>query len=320
MSINDFLKKTNVQLLWEVIIDDDLIKKQSNEILQQISNTFEQNIRGFNDKEKNKLPNLISMNKKFIGLIMNQANNIISQSQKENKKDLITSSDLQSERITIFEKELSQKQMEFSNAMNLSIPPVPKFSDDNLDKPINEMELEIKKVLEQRKYDVDQLSKTLNNSNSDTWLKPQETSIKNEKLTPLFNKNNSNSNSNNFNTNTNSNSNSNNFNTNTNNSLKYIKIDKENIENTIIKKDIIDLGPKKHISWQDHNTEDENINLIINEKEEDILFENNIFKKLKKITPEINEISVNNRLNILENKIEGINNNINLILQLLQNK
>ena len=47
MSINDFLKKTNVQLLWEVIIDDDLIKKQSNEILQQISNTFEQNIRGF---------------------------------------------------------------------------------------------------------------------------------------------------------------------------------------------------------------------------------------------------------------------------------
>ena len=148
MSINDFLKKTNIQLLWEVIMDDELVQIQSNEILQQISNTFEQNIRGFNDKEKNKLPNLMSMNKKFVGFIMNYANTIISQSQKQNKKDLITSSDLQTERITIFEKELSQKQSEFSNAMSLTIPPVPKFSDDNLDKPINEMELEIKKVLE----------------------------------------------------------------------------------------------------------------------------------------------------------------------------
>jgi hypothetical protein len=290
MSVNDFLTKINVQLLWEVVTDDDLLQNQPNEILQQISNTFEKNIRGFNEVEKKTSSNLMNMNKKFISLIMNRANVIISQSQNKNKnkKEIITSSDLQTERQTIFEKELSQKQNEFSNAMSLPVPPVPKFTDDNLDKPINEMELEIKKALEQRKYDVEQLNKTLSNTNADSWLKSQDTSIKNEKLVPQINKN---------------------------NSIKYIKINNENIENSIIKKDIIDLAPKKHISWQD-----ENISLNMSSENEDILFENNIFKKLKKITPEKSQEITITRLSILEEKIEEINNNINLILQLLQKK
>jgi hypothetical protein len=290
MSVNDFLTKINVQLLWEVVTDDDLLQNQPNEILQQISNTFEKNIRGFNEVEKKTSSNLMNMNKKFISLIMNRANVIISQSQNKNKnkKEIITSSDLQTERQTIFEKELSQKQNEFSNAMSLPVPPVPKFTDDNLDKPINEMELEIKKALEQRKYDVEQLNKTLSNTNADSWLKSQDTSIKNEKLVPQINKN---------------------------NSIKYIKINNENIENSIIKKDIIDLVPKKHISWQD-----ENISLNMSSENEDILFENNIFKKLKKITPEKSQEITITRLSILEEKIEEINNNINLILQLLQKK
>ena len=167
MSVNDFLTKHNLQLLWEVVTDDDLLQNQPNDILTQISNTFEKNIRGFNEVEKKTSSNLMNMNKKFISLIMNRANVIISQSQNKNKKAIITSSDLQTERQTIFEKELSQKQSEFSNAMSLPIPPVPKFNDDNLDKPINEMELEIKKALEQRKYDVEQLNKTLSNTNAD---------------------------------------------------------------------------------------------------------------------------------------------------------
>ena len=301
MSINDFLTKGNVDLLWEVIIDDELFKNKPKELINQIGNMFVQNLKGFNESEKNNSNNLINMNKKFIELILNRSYSIINfnknpippQKEKEKQKELITSTDLLSDRMTQFEKELSQKQSEFTNAMSLTVPPVPKFSDNNLDGPMGEMDLAIKKALEQRNYDIEQVSKNLNKSNADSWLKPQETSLKSEKIIPQNKQN--------------------------QNSLKYIKIDTQNIENTIIKKDIIDLGPKKQISW-----EDENISLQVIE-EENLLFEDDIFKKLKKIDPKIDEssnvnvsVNINDRMNILEDKLEGLNNKVDLILKLLQ--
>ena len=304
MSINDFLTKQNVDLLWEVIIDDDLFKNKPKELINQIGSIFTQNLRGFNEAEKNNSNTLMSMNKRFIGLILNHSRSIIISNKnpipQQKTKDLITSSDLQTERISQFEKDLSQRQNEFTSAMSLPVPPVPKFSDNNLDEPIGEMELAIKKALEQRNYDIEQVSKNLNKSNADSWLKPQETSLKSEKIGPLNNSN----------------------------KIKYIKIDNQNIENTIIKKDIIDLGPKKQITW-----EDENINLEIieeeknenNEDNENNIIEDDIFKKLKKIEPQIDidmpsNININNRMNILEDKLEGLNSKVDLILKLLKTK
>jgi len=311
MSVNDFLTKQNVDLLWEVIIDDELFKNKPKELINEIGNMFTQNLRGFNEFEKNNLTNLMSMNKKFIGLMLNRSRSIIISNKNpttvQNQKELITSSDLQSERMSQFEKDLSQKQSEFTNAMSLPVPPVPKFSDTNLDGPMGEIDLAIKKALEQRNYDIEQLNKTLSKSNQDSsWLKSQETSVKSEKLIPL-NKSSQNTNQ---------------------NSIKYIKIEEENIKTSINKKDIIDLNPKKHITWQD-----DNISLQITEekeKEEDDIFENNIFKKLKKITKQsddtndtnvsndIESYNINTRMNILEDKLEGLNNKVDLIIKLLQ--
>ena len=301
MSTNEFLTKQNVDLLWEVIIDDDLFKNKPKELINQIGSIFTQNLRGFNETEKNNSSNLMSMNKRFIGIILNHSRSIIVSNKNPVKtKDLITSSDLQTERISQFEKDLSQRQNEFTNAMSLPVPPVPKFSDNNLDEPISEMELAIKKAVEQRKYDIEQVNKTLSKSNNaDSWLKPQETSVKAEKIIPLKNQK--------------SDYVQESF---VQNYLKTIKIDNENIENTVIKKDIIDLNKQKHISW-----EDENISLQINENEEDNIIDDNIFKKLKKINPEIDDsLSINNRMNILEDKLNGLNNKIDLILQLLSEK
>lgn len=307
MSTNDFLTKQNVDLLWEVIIDDDLFKNKPKELINQIGNMFTQNLRGFNESEKNNSSNLMNMNKRFIGLMLNRSYSIINADKNPVKtRDLITSSDLQTERISQFEKDLSQKQSEFTNAMSLPVPPVPKFSDNNLDEPMGEMELAIKKALEQRNYDIEQVSKNLNKSNADSWLKPQETSVKAEKIIPLKNQKSDYV-----------------QNTYVQNALKYIKIDNENIENTIIKKDIIDLSKQKHISW-----EDENISLQIAENEEnklnktdeeDKIIDDNIFKKLKKINTEIDDPSnINNRMNILEDKLNGLNNKIDLIIKILQ--
>jgi len=311
MSVNDFLNKQNIGLLWEVLIDDDLFKNKPKELINQIANIFNQNLRGFYETEKNNSNNLMSMNKKFIASMLSYSYGIITnlnknqnqgQPQVQNKtkvsRDLITSSELQTERISQFEKELSQKQNEFTNAMSLPVPPTPKFSDNNLDVPISEMELEIKKVLDQRNYDIEQVSKNLNKSTADSWLKPQETSLKSEKPTPI-------------------NKPIINYNSNNQNKLKYIKIDNENIENNVIKKDIIDLNQKKNITWG----ENENINFEIIEEESD---DDNIFKKLKKITPQSDDLSnnnnnnnINSRLNILEDKLEALNAKMDLIINLL---
>ena len=308
MSTNDFLTKQNVDLLWEVIIDDDLFKNKPKELINQIGSMFTQTLRGFNDFEKNNSTTLMSMNKKFIGLMLNRSRSIIVSNKNPVKtKELITSTDLQTERMSQFEKDLSQKQSEFSSAMSLQVPPVPKFSDNNLDEPMGEMELAIKKAVEQRNYDIEQVNKTLNKSNADSWLKPQETSLKSEKIIPLKNQKSDYV-----------------QNSHVQNSLKYIKIADENIENTIIKKDIIDLGPKKQITWEDENI---TLKIVDKENENDIIendiIENNIFKKLKKINPEINqEINessiMNNRMNILEDKLEGLNNKLDLIIKILQ--
>ena len=216
--------------------------------------------------------------------------------------------------MTQFEKELSQKQSEFTNAMSLTVPPVPKFSDNNLDGPMGEMDLAIKKALEQRNYDIEQLNKTLSKSNQDSsWLKSQETSVKSEKLMPSNN--------------VAQKSNISKINTNEN-TIKYIKIDQETIGNSIIKKDIIDLNQKKHITWKDDNI---SLQIVDETKEQndinkDTIFEDSIFKKLKKITPQSNNVEskdiniINNRMNILEDKLEGLNNNFYLIIKLLQNK
>jgi len=67
-----------------------------------------------------------------------------------------THNDIQNDKRARFENELNTKQQEFTRAMTLPAPPIPKFS-DNLDEPISEMADAIKKITEQRKYDIEQI-------------------------------------------------------------------------------------------------------------------------------------------------------------------
>jgi len=212
MSTNIFLEQENLQMLWEVLIDEPLIKKMCNtEVkLNELVRIFESNVSEFFMVEKNNCNNLIELNKKYILLIINyvmkitNTNNIQNQNAQnqyrkikihpeETLKQPITFEDIQNDRMSLFEKELTKKQDEFANAMSLQVPPVPKFS-DTLDEPISEIELEIKRIQEQRNYDIEIINNTNKNSNSnlsldENWLKPQETSIKNEKLMKINNTN-----------------------------------------------------------------------------------------------------------------------------------
>jgi hypothetical protein len=335
MNTKNFLNNENVKVLWDVVIDEDIIKKQSREFQENILNLFRSNLKGFYDVESQKTTNLVDMNKKYILLILNHANKQIKQNvnpeyrkikildelPQKKVNELITYEEIHNDKRSQFDKDLTKRQEEFTNAMALPVPPVPKFSDNLEDGPISEIEKAIKELTSQRNYDVEQINKSNNNSlssNTDNWLKPQETSVKNDKLSPQP-------------------QNIQNGNINGNNSrLKYLKIDNENIENQVISLDREkQISPKKNVTWDlkpyNYSTEikDELLNEVSNEvrltmeeisenetdnNEEDA----NIFKLLKKV-PLVKDTN-DNKIAVLQADVKTLNSKLDLILELLKNK
>jgi hypothetical protein len=194
MSIKQFIQKENINMLWDVISDEDIFKFLSRDIQAKIYQLFVNNIQGFFDTEKVKPNSLVDINKKYILLILNHIKNtypyqpskitIHTEPTKE-LKELITFEEIQNDRKSQFERDLSKKQEEFEDFMSIKAPPVPEFSDKDKDSPIKEMDKILKEMQTQRNYEIQQINKnysTNNNSQVDNWLKPQETSLKNQKL------------------------------------------------------------------------------------------------------------------------------------------
>ena len=335
MNTKSFLNNENVKVLWDVVIDEDIIKRQSREFHENILNLFRSNLKGFYDVESQKTTNLIDMNKKYILLILNHANKQIAQNVKpEYRKikildelpqkkvnELITYEEIQNDKRSQFEKDLNRRQEDFSNSMALPVPPVPKFSDNLEDGPISEIEKAIKELTSQRNYDVEQINKSNNNSlnsNTDNWLKPQETSVKNDKLTPQQPIQNGNINGN----------------INGNNSrLKYLKIDNENVENQVISLEREkQISPKKNVTWDlkpynySSDVKDELLNEVrltmeeISEPDNDNINDEdaNIFKLLKKV-PLVKDTN-DNKIAVLQADVKTLNSKLDLILELLKNK
>ena len=334
MNTTSFLNNENVKVLWDVVIDEDIIKRQSREFHENILKLFRNNLKGFYDVESQKTTNLVDMNKKYILLILNYANKQIAQiAQNVNPEyrkikildelpqkkvnELITYEEIHNDKRSQFDKDLNRRQEEFSNSMALPVPPVPKFSDNLDDGPISEIDKAIKELTSQRNYDVEQISRSNNNnlnSNTDNWLKPQETSLKNDKLTPQQPIQNSNINGN-------------------NSRLKYLKIDNENVENQVISLDREkQISPKKNVTWDlkpynySSDVKDDLLNEVkltmeeISENEED----SNIFKLLKKMPTVKSETTVksenDNKISVLQAEVKTLNSKLDLILELLKNK
>jgi len=189
MSIQNFLKKDNIETLWEVIIDADIFKFLSRDIQSNIYKLFFENIKGFFETERIKSTNLIEMNKKYIILILNYITknyptnipNKIKIYEESDTKEAITYEEIQNEKKTQFEMDLMKHQQEFNNAMSLKVPETPEFKDKFTDEPISEMDKMIKEITAKRNYDVEKINNYYQKDN-DNWLKSQETSIKSEKF------------------------------------------------------------------------------------------------------------------------------------------
>jgi hypothetical protein len=300
MSINQihqFLSKENIQVLWDVLIEDQVIKNfcSSHDKIIELTKIFESNLKGFYDIERRNCNTLIELNKKYMVLIINYLSSQIitpitkpitntqpqqlSQFKKitihdEQIKQPITYEEIQNERKSQFEKDLYNRQQEFTNAMSNPVPPLPKFS-DKLDEPINEIELEIKRIQEQRNYDMEIINKTyqqnvtnqngINNINSlnDTknWLQSENTNIKNEKH------------------------------------ISWADNHKEPISTL----DDTGLFAKLKKKYTPDN------NIIINDTLNDILNDNTNFNPL-------NSFDISEEINFLKNEMNNLNNKLNMLI------
>jgi len=310
MSIQKFLNKENIDTIWEVITDEDIFKFLSRDIQEKVFKVFLNNIKDFFSTEKINTTNLIDMNKKYILLVLtyiknnypNQIHNKIKIYNEAPLKESITYEEIQNEKKNQFEKDLQKRQEDFTNAMTLPLPEVPDFSDKFKDTPISEMDKIIREITAKRNYDVEQINRSnrITIENADTWLKPQETSLKSEKIV------------------TNIKSNNLNLSQQNNDRLKYLNSD----ENTLFQKN-------KNVSWG--KNEEFKIPSLEEESNLDNNLDNNIFKKLKKvpsnlenITFTINEpdasLSLEERLLQIVKRIEAHDNKIDRILSLLNDR
>jgi len=186
----DFITTENIEMLWEIILDDIKERLKSQE---QARAFFINQARAFFEREKTVPQNLMQMNKKFIGEIMTSFNNVKQQPQQQFQPQKInisnkepnnfTIEDLHSERLSAFEKNLAEKKNDFMSAMSVPVPEAPKFSDADMDKPIGSaMDELIARTLAQRNFEIENIHKGANKEDVAKWLKPAETSVKSEKI------------------------------------------------------------------------------------------------------------------------------------------
>ena len=318
MSSTDFIQQQNIDMIWDILVDaeKDFIFKNNGHYTKAIRGQCTSIIKNFYEQEKNARLSLIEMNKKIISILVNewipmlktQEQTIQNQQQNqgfgpspsptpslksqviqlETTEAFVTAEEIQQNRKTQFEKELTLKRNEFQGAMSLPPPPMVDFK-EKMDEPIGEMEKLIAETIAQRNFEISQLQ-TMNpipnanpNPNTNTkvpWLQDNTTEQ----------------------------------------SIKYIKIGEPIEENIIIgqqpslqqqlhtslqqqlhtslQQHTINepiIKQKKHLTWSDESPPDSKMDAI--------------FKKLKPMKPhsEPSElVSVNEKLDLLISKMNDL--------------
>lgn len=298
MNISGFLHQDNISTLWEVISDEEIFKFLPKDSQSKISQVFLNNVRGFFETEKTKTTNLVDMNKKYIILILAhikqhfvpQMPNKIKISDEPTPKELITYEEIQTDRQSQFEKDLSRRQDEFTRTMTLTAPQAPDFTDKVEDKPIEGMDRLIKEMTAKRNYEVEQINRNYTSDINQTsnWLKPQETSVKTDKFPTQQDT------------------------TSTASRFKFLNLDEP----------IGSEGGKKNVTWG-ANKEISATNL--DSTDDDL--ETNIFKKLKRVGPEpaaqnniqlsLHETPQEDRLANMERQIAALASKMETLIELL---
>jgi hypothetical protein len=257
-NLSQFTNKQNINLLWDVLLDELCINSNNKSLISNIRTVFESNIKPFTSRSNPKTP-IMELNKQFLSQVVLAVNRLFPnltnlQKQEQNIKRITITNDeaaepykiedIQSSRQSEFEKEVEIKRMELENYMTPQKPKELDFTYGNLDGKITAMDSLLAEKLAQRNLDIEQLHNGNYNQTIDPekWLTSKETSVKNEKNVPLSNQP-------------------------INNRLKHINIDGDNIS---LNQDLNNNKNQKKVSFSDFSDENSSVN---------------IFQKLKKQQP-----------------------------------
>lgn len=292
-SNSSFVLPDNVEMLWEVLKDSVIYEFMPKDERVQFRQHVVENVRGFYNKEQMSNPSqsLMTMNKKFIEVMLNSLKTPALTQAVKRPPDLHTAKHIQDDRQQQFERKLTQKKEEFDSAINVKVPPAPNFS-DQADTPISEMESLIAQAVAQRNYEMEQIHK-LNASNpaSQQFLSAQDTSLKNEKQRD------------------------------NDTALKQIKISKEDIGQKYVEPSVIHLKAQtpppliaKRITINEELNETHYYNNVANSKQNNVVLPtitatdeslslNNIFLKLKQIPA---PLTVDQKLDAINKRLDAM--------------
>jgi hypothetical protein len=209
-NLQQFKTVKNVNMLWEVLLDELKINQQNTSLVSNVRSVFENNISLFLSRA-NPNSGLMNLNKIFLSQIVTAVNRLfpnINQQQQSTKLINISDEiinepykveDIQSARQTEFEAQVNQRRSEFENLVTHKKPKELDFSDKAEISKIKEMEALIAETIAKRNFEIDQINTNMNtnanpnaNSNgvsSDEWLKPNNTSVRSEKQQPIVSDN-----------------------------------------------------------------------------------------------------------------------------------
>jgi len=146
----NFLSNENITLISKVISQTTKIsREQINMSMNEYYNN--NNINSFLTKNE-----LINTNKAYITYFKNNKFNYTNISENNE----YTFEDIQNKKRELFNEELNKKQKEFSSFNQVIIPPPLKFNED-IDKPISEMEQLIAKTIAERTLDIETIQKKM---------------------------------------------------------------------------------------------------------------------------------------------------------------
>lgn len=203
-NLQQFKTVKNVNMLWEVLLDELKINQQNTSLVSNVRSVFENNISLFLSKA-NPNSGLMNLNKIFLSQIVTAVNRLfpnINQQQQSTKLINISDEiinepykveDIQSARQSEFESQVNQRRSEFENLAIHKKPKELDFSDKAEISKIKEMEALIAETIAKRNFEIDQINTNMNTNinsiSSDEWLKPNNTSVRAEKQQPIVSDN-----------------------------------------------------------------------------------------------------------------------------------
>ena len=307
--INIFSNKENLNMLWEVLLDELKIKSSPNNkaVINGIQAVFHSNISPFITKI-NPSSGLMEINKLFLKQVLIAVNRLFPNlNQEQNVKRIQIGNeevmepykvdDIHNARQNNFEKQLQQQREDFDKFSTLKKPKELDFTEKIEEPRITEMQSLIAETIAKRNFEVEHIHTNL--ESAETWLQSTKTSVKNDKqvLTNTMNTNTMNTD-------------------NINRKLKHINIDTNN--NNYENSNVV-----KKVSWEDSNSSN-NISLIIddyqntdntiNNSNSNNSNSNNIFNKLKKINVAEEPIPRNKDIIKLSQQIEILNTKFDTLI------